>query len=335
VTVDPVPGLPATPTVGVTDPTCQVNTGSIEVTDPLGLDLEYSIDGGTYQTGTTFSGLAPNSYNVTVRNTVTGCVSVAFVATVNAVPVQSAPAVADGPFVYCVKDPAVAVSATGVNLLWYTVSTGGSGSSTAPVPSTVLAGTLRYYVTQQLPGECESDRTEVLVRVNPLPVAKAGLDKQIFEGERVVLNGVATGNNVSILWTPPLGLNSTTVATPTASPQQTTLYTITVTSADNCESSDDVLVTILKPLVIPNVFSPNGDGVNDRWIIKYIEQYPDCVVEVFNRYGARLFERIGYSSSNAWDGTQNGNPVPIGPYYYVIRINNTAKPLAGVISIVR
>jgi gliding motility-associated-like protein len=260
---------------------------------------------------------------------------VAFVATVNAVPVQSAPAVADGPFVYCVKDPAVAVSATGVNLLWYTVSTGGSGSSTAPVPSTVLAGTLRYYVTQQLPGECESDRTEVLVRVNPLPVAKAGLDKQIFEGERVVLNGVATGNNVSILWTPPLGLNSTTVATPTASPQQTTLYTITVTSADNCESSDDVLVTILKPLVIPNVFSPNGDGVNDRWIIKYMEQYPNSSVEIFNRYGAKVFERKGYSSSNAWDGTKNGNPLPIGAYYYVIRINNGKEPLSGIISIVR
>ena len=335
VTVDPVPGLPATPTVGVTDPTCQVNTGSFEITDPLGLDLEYSIDGLTYQTGTTFSGLVPNVYNVTVRNTVTGCVSVVFVATVSAVPVQSAAPVADGPFVYCVNDPSVAVSATGANLLWYTGSVGGVGSSTAPVPTTVLAGTFRYYVTQQLPGECESDRTEVLVRVNPLPVAKAGLDKQIFAGERVVLNGVATGNNVSILWTPPQGLNSTTVATPTASPAQTTLYTLTVTSGDNCESSDEVLVTILKPLVIPNVFSPNGDGVNDRWIIKYIEQYPDCVVEVFNRYGARLFERIGYSSSNAWDGTQNGNPVPIGPYYYVIRINNTAKPLAGVISIVR
>jgi gliding motility-associated-like protein len=94
-------------------------------------------------------------------------------------------------------------------------------------------------------------------------------------------------------------------------------------------------VVVIEPIDIPNVFSPNGDGANDLWIIDKIEQYPNAVVQIFNRYGGQLFEKKGYSRSNAWDGNNNGSPLPVGAYYYIIRLGDGSKPLSGVLSIIR
>ncbi len=86
-TVNAVPGNPATPTAGVTaQPTCTTPTGSIVITAPTGTDIQYSINGTDYQSETTFAGLAPNSYSVTAKNTTTGCISQTLSLTVNAVP---------------------------------------------------------------------------------------------------------------------------------------------------------------------------------------------------------------------------------------------------------
>ncbi|WPV01635.1 beta-propeller fold lactonase family protein [Mucilaginibacter sp. cycad4] len=87
------------------------------------------------------------------------------------------------------------------------------------------------------------------------------------------------------------------------------------------------------PLVIPNVFTPNGDGVNDNWVIKNIESYPGCTVEIFNRYGEKLFSSVGYGI--AWDGRFKGSGVPGSVYYYVINLKNGSTPLSGTVTIIR
>lgn len=75
-TVDPLPANPSTPTGSITtQPTCSVPTGEIEVTAPLGANYEYSIDGSTFQSSTTFTGLAPGTYTITVQDINTGCSS--------------------------------------------------------------------------------------------------------------------------------------------------------------------------------------------------------------------------------------------------------------------
>jgi gliding motility-associated-like protein len=173
------------------------------------------------------------------------------------------------------------------------------------------------------------------VVINPLPTADAGPDKQTLAGQPVQLTGVATGSNVTIQWTPPVNIQNPTSATPVVTPPVTTTYVMNVTSGDGCVARDQVLVVVLQELVIPNVFSPNGDSVNDKWIIKNIEQYPNNVVQIFNRYGQLLIETKGYSSSTAWDGTNKGNPLPVGAYYYIIRLNDGKGPLSGTISILR
>lgn len=86
-------------------------------------------------------------------------------------------------------------------------------------------------------------------------------------------------------------------------------------------------------IIIPNSFSPNGDGRNDLWEIKNLNAYPHNTVEVFNRNGQRLFRSIGYSI--AWDGTFKGQPVPQATYYYIVNLKNGSKSLSGSVTIVR
>ena len=86
-------------------------------------------------------------------------------------------------------------------------------------------------------------------------------------------------------------------------------------------------------LIIPNTFTPNGDGINDTWQIQNIENYPNCTVYVFNRYGQKVLSSIGYGV--AWDGTYRGSPLPSGTYYYLIDTKTNKKLLSGWIAIVR
>ena len=92
------------------------------------------------------------------------------------------------------------------------------------------------------------------------------------------------------------------------------------------------LMTIV-PLVIPTGFTPDNDMVNDTWEIIGIDQYPDCQVDIFNKWGNKIFSSKGYNEF--WDGTYNGKPLPISTYYYVIVLNDGSTPLKGTITIIK
>jgi gliding motility-associated-like protein len=80
-----------------------------------------------------------------------------------------------------------------------------------------------------------------------------------------------------------------------------------------------------KTLNIPNGFSPNNDGVNDKWVIRGIEDYPNNVVKIFNRWGVLIYEKTGYL--NDWDGTSmfgisiGNNMLPEGTYFYILELD--------------
>ena len=161
-----LPTLPITPLINTTQPSCVTATGSITVTAPLGANFEYSINGTTFQSGTLFSAIAPNTYNVVVRNTTTGCVSFANTIQINSTIATAAPTVTT-PIYYCQNSPATALAvtpATGTTLKWYTIATGGSASTTAPTPTTTAVGNTTYYVSQTN-GTCESTRVPIVVTV--------------------------------------------------------------------------------------------------------------------------------------------------------------------------
>ena len=103
----------------------------------------------------------------------------------------------------------------------------------------------------------------------------------------------------------------------------------------NCESSrSEVRVTVgLSASSINNAFTPNGDGINDYWKISGIENYPNAAVEVFNRYGQRVFYSKGYGIP--FDGSYNGKKLSPGAYYYIINLSNNCNLLSGNVTIIR
>jgi gliding motility-associated-like protein len=84
---------------------------------------------------------------------------------------------------------------------------------------------------------------------------------------------------------------------------------------------------------LTNAFSPNGDGINDKWNLPFLDHFSDCRVQIFNRHGQIVFTSIGYS--NPWDGNINGKAAPIGTYYYIIDLRNGEKPLTGYVVVLK
>ncbi|WP_317044131.1 T9SS type B sorting domain-containing protein [Hymenobacter gelipurpurascens] len=155
------------------------------------------------------------------------------------------------------------------------------------------------------------------VRIQPPVDVDAGPDKEILAGTSVTLEGRADGT-YPVTWSPTVGLAFPgNPLRPVASPTVTTTYTLSAGDG-GCADSDQVTVTVRPPIRIPNAFTPNGDGRDDTWQIEFIEQFPDNTVSVFNRWGNRIFSANNYSRANEWRGDINGQPAPVGTYYYVV-----------------
>lgn len=154
------------------------------------------------------------------------------------------------------------------------------------------------------------------------PMAEAGNNVTIAPGESTVLQGSGDG---TFSWGPSEGLSSTDIAQPIANPEQTTTYQLTVTSANGCESYDEVIVTVDKPIYILNTFTPNDDGYNDYWDIININKYPSAKVTVYDRWGQKVFNATGYTTDKRWDGTFHGLKLPASTYFYVIDLQTGSK----------
>ncbi|WP_114782008.1 Ig-like domain-containing protein [Botryobacter ruber] len=215
---------------------------------------------------------------------------------------------------------------------WFDVATGGAPIFVGPSFTTPpLTQNTTFYVQAVNASNCPSTtRTSASVTV-VTPVADAGNDVTIIQGRTTELR--ATGG-VTYQWAPATGLSNPNVANPVASPDVTTTYTVTVTTAEGCEATDEVTVTVIPAIIVPNAFSPNGDGVNEVWEIDNIQNYPDAQVEVFNRWGNKIFiSSTGYTTP--WDGRHNGKELPVATYYYIIYLNSSERPISGHVTIIR
>lgn len=214
---------------------------------------------------------------------------------------------------------------------WTPATTLSDVTSASPVASPT--DTTSYILTVSN-GQC-SARDTVTVFVWKKPTASAGPDQQIFEGDAATLTGSAGGSDITYTWTPDYNINDAASLTPTVTPESDTTYTLTVTSADGCGSaSDGAFVRVYKKISIPNAFSPNGDGINDTWNINKLDTYPEADISVFNRYGQLVYRSTGYTTP--WNGRYNGQPLPVGTYYYVIDLKTGfGKNPAGWVVILR
>ena len=111
-------------------------------------------------------------------------------------------------------------------------------------------------------------------------------------------------------------------------------YTLEVEDAGGCAATTRyVVVPYCPPNVAPNAFSPNGDGINDTWQAAGMEDDPDAVITIHNRFGETVFRASG--KKPVWNGKYKGADLPPGIYYYVVIKRSIPKTVTGSIALIR
>jgi gliding motility-associated-like protein len=213
----------------------------------------------------------------------------------------------------------------------------GDGTTSADAsPTKTYAHPGNYNVKLQVSNAqgCTAEVNKSIV-VYLQPVVDAGPSFIVAEGTTVTFNAQTNSGALALAWTSPTGgvLNDPSLLKPSYIANQDGIFVLTATGDGNCSATDTLTVKILRPVKIPNAFSPNGDGVNDTWGITNLGDYPNAVVEVFNRYGQPVFKQYGYSKP--WDGKLNGKDLPVGTYYYIIEPKSGFPGFTGYVVIVR
>jgi gliding motility-associated-like protein len=183
-----------------------------------------------------------------VSQTVSGCESARAQIDVTVTPPPAAPIVTS-PINLCQNATAGALSAPGANLLWYTVPVGGTGSSTAPIPSTLTIGTTSYYVSEINNG-CESARAQIDVIVNPLPSAPAVVSPISYCQGAVAAALTATGTALQF-YAVQTGGTGNSVLIPQTSIAGDSSYYVSQTTG-GCESPRAEIIVIINPSVVPD-----------------------------------------------------------------------------------
>lgn len=99
---------------------------------------------------------------------------------------------------------------------------------------------------------------------------------------------------------------------------RTDTYTVTVTDENGCSVTQEIYMEFID-IEIPNFFTPDGDGINDRWKPKNIEIFPNITISIFDRYGRKLYRMV--QDTEGWDGFYNDANLPMGDYWYIIKLN--------------
>lgn len=322
-------------------------------------NASFTITGTTLSTAAVFNFEAKNSYAVRVRVTDAGGLTFERAFTISVTDVNEAPtltAITDRR-VYNVSTSQV------VNLAGITAGPETAQSTTTTVSTdkpatfssinvvgtqiqfTLAAGIVTpqdVVVTVRVKdnGGVANGGVDTLVRtfklgIDPMPVAAAS-PNLITLGATSQLSA-AGANAINYTWVAVGGSGIVgSGATINVRPKGTTTYAVVVTNSFGYQATIPVLLTVIVDykLVPNNLVTPNGDGVNDKWVIPNIDMYPDNEVMVYDKAGRVVFTKRGYNSE--WDGTINGTKLKEDAYFYVIKFNKDgALPIRGYVSIVR
>ena len=345
--IDPLPqgGISGLPVV------CGVDT-TVVTFRPDGGSLPYDVQISNGAAVSTFSGLGgeaalvvpflsgPTTFSLTKLTDRFGCsrTSAFDQAAVTVTPLATPEVVFRTLDPVCIsKDPLLLTAAS------ETTGIAGSGVYSGPGVdgdgnfSSALAGagvhTLRYVYTAS--DGC-SDADSSLIVVNPLPVITG---PSLITACGGVPFQLTISGGKSYEWSPADGLDHPDVANPVITMDTTTTYFVKATDPNGCVAFDTITIkpaiSASTAFVMPNAFTPNGDGHNDcfgiqRWGEVVVEQFA-----VYNRWGGCVFTTG--NPSDCWDGSYRGQPMPAGTYVYVIRARTACGEITrkGTLVLVR
>lgn len=268
--------------------------------------------------------IAPGAYDVTlIGYTTDGCRDTV-VHSVNVWELPRPEITAGGPVFFC-QDESVelTVNPVGTPTLW----------STGETSQTITVDTTGEYSVNITDNHGCKGNTSILIYSWVLPDLSISNDTTVSLGEDVPLwvTGALTYD-----WQPTTYLDAPTSDMPTSiNPNGTITYTVLGTDANGCRSQASVTINVetdynLKPV---NLFTPNGDGSNDRFYVGNIESYSDCKLSIYNRWGLQVYSSNAYQ--NDWKGTFNNDPLPDGTYYYVIECDGREDRFDGAVTILK
>jgi len=199
-------------------------------------------------------------------------------------------------------------------------------ANTVPLPNPNAVGqTGTYYITGTAGGGCSSTRSvQVTVKVTKAAPGITYPSVSAAPNTSVQLNARDLGASYTYQWYPPVGINFDDVKNPTFNYNKQTQYTITLTPADGgCPTVDTLLVAIepINPglkssLHVPNAWSPNGDGHNDRLYPLTINMKELKYFRVYDRWGQLMFET--HTLGEGWDGIFKGQPQVMDVYTWTV-----------------
>ena len=248
--------------------------------------------------------------------------------TVNIVTTPAAPTVTS-PLNYCQNQTASPLTAGGSNLLWYASATGGTGSSTAPVPSTSIIGSSTYYVSQSA-GTCESPRLSITVNVATTPAAPTVMPQVNYCVGAPPTALTASGTNIKWYTTAAGGTASATAPTPSTTTVGPTSYFVSQ-STGTCESPRAEVMVVVNaipaaPMVGPTVNYCKGEtpmnfivsGTNLLWYVTATNGIGNSIAPIISSTTVGTNTYYVSQSSAVCEGprssiTVNVNPTPVAP----------------------
>jgi gliding motility-associated-like protein len=225
----------------------------------------------------------------------------------------------------CKKDSNQLFAAGGTTYLWSPSSSLSNPNIANPI-ATPDATTV--YSVKIKDNNCNDSTTlSTKISVLPLPAIKASKTNDINCSNNSSQLNVTGGKQY--LWQPGISLTDSNIYNPIAKPLITTTYHVTGVDINGCKNFDSVTVKINFNTTgnynLPNAFTPNGDGINDCFGLKFWVDVTELDFSIYNRFGQRVFHTA--NAADCWDGKYKGIPQNIGIYISVIK----AKTACGVI----
>ena len=178
-----------------------------------------------------------------------------------------------------------------------------------------------------------TDTAFTYIGFSPVPTINAGPNQIINFGEVATLS--ATSSPGTFSWAANKSLGCPNCKTTVAQPGNTTTYIATLADPYGCFVYDTVTIFLEGSLYVPNSFTPNGDGINDEFVI-ISEDITNFSLMIFNRWGELLYESTDIEES--WDGTYKGKLSQIDTYIWKIRysdVNKKSKDIYGHVNLIR
>jgi gliding motility-associated-like protein len=306
------------------------STGSVTVAGSGGVaPYEYTIDAGSYQSSGTFNNLIAGTHIVTVIDASHSSHDVTVLITQPSSAVEASNVSQTN--VLCMGSSTGSVTVAGSGgISPYKYSIGNNLFQDSGTFGDLSAGS--YSITVQDANLCPVAIPVTITQPEKLAITftKQESSCPIVKDGSIALTITGGVQPYSVIWSDGnTTLNRSNIVSGT--------YSVVVTDQNGCAASIDIVLGFTgseKCIEVQEIITPNNDGYYDTWKIKNIDRFPNAEVEVFTRWGKRVFVSKNISA-NEWDGTYKGKLLPTDSYHYILYLHDGSEPITGTVTIIR